>query len=317
VQRAQIILSLGGGSSVNETARRLGVDRKTVRLWRDRYCRERLAGLEDRSRSGRPPVIEEEQVVELHRLACELRADKRPRTQAEMARVVGISRSWTGELLRRAALKPWQVKSWCHSPDPNFRAITRRVCRLYRRKPPKNTVILSLDEKTCIQALERSYGRGARPGRPARRQADYRRRGTTNLFAALEIHTGRVHSRISQRKRACDFIAFLRQLDRTIPAGLRIVLVLDNISTHPAKHARAWLAQRPGRFELVFTPLHASWLNQIELFFSKLTRQLLHRASFNSLDQLKRALRNYVTRYNRRPQPIKWTFRGWPKEGRN
>jgi transposase len=317
VQRARVIIYLAANLNISQVARELAISRNTVRRWRDRFLELRLEGLGDKPRSGTPQRISEEVVAELYASACQPADDDGHWTHRRLADASGISRSQVGRLLARADLKPWQVRGWVHSTDPEFRTKVRRICQLYRHCPA-NSVVFSVDEKTAIQALESLWeGRGCGRGRACRREFEYKRGGVTNLFAALNVHDGRVYSQMSERKRSIEFIGLLGQLDCEIDPGKRIILILDNSSIHSSVETMQWLGLRPGRFQLVFTPKHASWTNQVEIFFSTLTRQLLRRANFRSLGDLKTRIAAYIARHNSRAKPYNWTFtgrrRGWFK----
>lgn len=312
VERARIIIYLAAKLSVSEVARKLGIDKKTVRRWRDRFIKSGPDGLNDAPRSGRPRIYSDEAVANLHKHACRLADDDGHLTHKRLAKETGMSPAQAGRLLKAAMLKPWLVKEWKHSPDPEFHIKVKRICRVYR-KCPENTVVFSVDEKTAIQALERVHAtRPCGRGRVARRAFEYKRHGVTNLFAALNVHTGQVYSMLADRKRGCEFIAFLKILDESVESGIRIVLVLDNIKTHDSKEVRKWLRDEcPDRFQMLFTPKYASWVNQVEMFFSALSRRLLRRNSFPTLADLEARITDYIDRHNERAGPYKWSFTGW------
>src|SRR5262249_1413279 len=185
------------------------------------------------------------------------------------------------------------------------------ICALYQTLPA-NTVLFSVDEKTGIQAKSRKYRtRPPRPGRPARREFEYRRHGTVSLMAALNVGTGQVHGKITQRNNSEPFIGFLTELDQQVPAHLNIHLVLDNGSSHTSKVTRAWLAAHP-RFRVTYTPKHASWLNMVEIFFSILTRRMLRRGEFSSREHLANKILTFITHYSRSAKPFRWRYDGRP-----
>lgn len=207
-----------------------------------------------------------------------------------------------------------RTRSWLTSHDPDFWDKAADVCGLYL-DPPDKAVVLSVDEKTCIQAKAPvNPTRPAGPGHPEHREFEYRRGGTTCLFAALDVHAGEVAHETKDRNRSADFIAFLQRLDERTPAGLTLHLVLDNGSSHVAKATKQWLADpaREGRFVAHCTPTHASWLNQVELFFSILTRRLIRRGEFASVPQLVARLGAFIAEYNRTAKPFKWTYDAKP-----
>jgi transposase len=220
--------------------------------------------------------------------------------------------SQVGRILAEADLKPHKVRGWLNRPDdPAFFTRAQHICHLYQHIPA-DTVLLSLDEKTGIQAKSRKHPtRRAQPGRPARREFEYVRHGTVSLIAAMNVATGQVHPKIIGRNNSEAFIEFLTELDQTIPAHLKIHLVLDNGSSHTSKATRAWIAAHP-RFTVTYTPKHASWLNMVEIFFSILTKRLLRRGEFTSRDHLASKILTFITCYSRTAKPFRWRYNGRP-----
>jgi transposase len=308
-ERARIILLAADGKSNLEIARALGTRPATVSKWRVRFQREGLEGLHDDYRPGRPPSSGDVRDFRRRLLAC---LDKAPPK--------GYAR-WNGRLLGEAlGVKPdkvWQElrtlginlqrrRSWCVSTDPEFAAKSADIIGLYLG-PPGNAVVLSLDEKPCIQALEREQGWLKMPdGRSLTGFAhEYKRHGTTNLFAALEVATGRVAANCFPRKRRDEFLRFLDTLLAQYP-NQQLHLILDNLSIHKLRPDHPWRKKHPN-VHFHFTPTHASWLNQIEIWFSILSRSALKHASFRSARELVSAIQAFVETYNENAQPFQWT----------
>lgn len=319
VLRARIVLAAGEGLSNGAIARDLAVSVNTVRKWRGRFAALGRDGLKDAARSGRPKAYGPQVTVAIVAAATSVpphpEATWSHRTIA--AQVAGtvfatISASQVGRILADLDLKPHRVRGWLTRRDtPDFWDRVADVCDLYR-DPPEGAVVLSIDEKTAIAARARRHpGRPVRPGEPAREEFEYRRHGTASLVAALDVRTGEVLTEIIARNDAATFTAFLDQLDTVIAPDQDIHVVLDNGSSHTAKHTKAWLADHP-RWHVHWTPPHASWLNQIELFFSVLTRRVLRHGDFSSRDDLIDKLESYVIGRNETAKPFRWTYDGSP-----
>jgi transposase len=315
VERAQIVLLAGEGQPASEIAERVGCVAETARRQRARYEREGLDGLRDRPKSGRPATHDQAVRARLIALACTRPPDldgglRRERwTLRELAEQVGMSVSRAHAILADVDLRPHMTEQWMMSElGPEFDAQAAEVCGLYV-DPPTNAIVVSVDEKTSIAARE-----PARPdilpapGRPARRDSEYLRNGTQNLFAALQVHSGEVSGMTAPTRNQWDFIAFLDQLDAEIPAA-QIIAVLDNLSTHKTQAVEAWLDAHP-RWRFVFTPKHASWLNQVEMFFSILARRLLKHGQFTSPHDLAVQMLSFVEHYNLTATPYAWTYTG-------
>jgi len=316
VERARIVLLAGEGRPAGAIAERVGCAERTVKLWRSRYERDGLDGLRDRPKTGRPLTHGSEVRAKLIALACTRPPDsaegvRRERwTHAELAEQVGMSQSQAHAILRAADIRPHLTEYWVMSElGADFDAQAAEVCGLYL-DPPANAIVVSIDEKTSIAARE-----PARPdtlpsaGKPARRDSEYLRNGTTNLFAALQVHHGEVSGMTSQTRNRWDFLAFLEQLDSEIPAGKQVIAILDNLSTHKTREVEAWLATHP-RWQFVFTPKHASWLNQVECFFSILARRLLRHGAFSGPDDLAAQMLAFLEHYNLTARPFAWTYTG-------
>ena len=324
VLRAKIILLAARGLANAEIARALGCHVDTVSKWRRRFVEEgRLEALNDRPRSGRPVRVTPEIHCELIKLACDRprdhREDRNVWTHERLAAAleeetgVRISRSEVGRILRNEDFRPHQVRPWLHSPDPKFRAKVRRICELYLRPPPGAHVVC-VDEKTSIQALARRYpGRPAAPGRAARREFEYVRHGTCALLAAFDVRTGRVYGECKRQRRATDLVVFMDNLARQYPRG-PVFIVWDNLNIHFDGEEARWTEfnrRHGGRFHFVYTPLHASWVNQIEIWFSILQRRVLRDGDFPSRDALISAVEGFKEQWNRyEAHPFKWSFRG-------
>ena len=319
VQRASVILAMADGISNAQAARQAGRHLDTVRSWRKRFAAERLAALIDRPRPlGRPRLSAHD------RLRIIAAATAEPpgadtvwthRLLAEQMRLgdLAVSASQVGRILSSVDLKPHLVRGWLTRPaDPEFFTRAAEVCDLYRACPA-GAVVISVDEKTGITARSRKHpDQPGRPGRRTLREFEYVRHGTVSIVAALDVHSGQVLTERIEKNNAETFIGFLRLLDRSIPAGTDIHLVMDNGSSHVAKKTKAWLRAHP-RFVAHHTPKHASWLNQVELFFSTLTRRVLRRSQFASRDELATRIDEFVLHYDEHDaKPYRWTYDGTP-----
>ncbi len=319
VERARIVLLASLGRSNEEIASEVGVVRQTAAKWRERFRSEGVAGLGDGSRPGRPPRYGHNDRLAIVKTVTEELPD--PESHWTMSKIadalrdeVGISASQVWRILSELDLKPWQSRSWLTSHDPEFWEKAADVCELYLN-PPDGALVLSVDEKTGMQAKSRTNPtKPARPGLTERREFEYRRNGTACLFAALDVHSGEIISETKQRNRSVEFIDFLKHLDTVTPNQLVLHLVLDNGPCHVSKETRKWLEdpERQNRFVVHHTPTHASWLNQIELFFSILGRRLLRRGDFESVDELVTKVMTFITDYNHQAKPFRWTYQGKP-----
>jgi transposase len=316
VLRATIVLAAWRGQTNAAIARDLRVHVDTVRQWRHRFGTQGMSGLADRPRSGRPPVYD----LDVH-LAIVATATSEPDTDSHWShrslaehlhsRGIGISASQIGRILTDLDLKPHRVRGWLNRPaDPDFDAKAAAICQLYLT-PPTGSVLLSVDEKTSIQAKSRKHPtRRVRPGRPARREFEYLRHGTVSLIAAMDVPSGEVLGEIIPGKNNSEnFIWFLNRINETIAPHRGIHLIMDNGSSHTSKRTKAWLAAHP-RFTVTYTPKHASWLNMVELFFSVLTRRLLRRGEFTSRQDLADKIINFIAKYDRTAKPYRWTYTG-------
>ncbi|MBC2594491.1 IS630 family transposase [Ruficoccus amylovorans] len=307
VQRAKMVLLASQGLSNRAIADELSVHAQTVGYWRKRFAAGRLPSLSEAPRSGRPRTISDEQVAEVVRLTLEQKPEASTHWSTRlMAQSTGLSNKTISHIWRAFQLQPHRTESFTLSKDPYFVDKVRDVVGLCM-SPPDNALVFCVDEKSQIQALERSQPiLPLRPGAPERQTHDYYRHGTTSLFAALDVATGRVISSLKPRHRSREFLSFLRQIERTVPDGLDIHIVLDNYATHKTDTVNQWLSKRP-HWHLHFIPTHSSWLNQVERFFALITSRAIRRGSFGALDQLKRAINQYIEQHNQNPKPFVWT----------
>ena len=321
VSRARIILLSADGVASRQISRQVGMHESHVAMWRQRFLAEGLDGLNDATRPGRPPTYDASDRLKVVALATAQRDPDDPEATwtyqglaDELASDVGISRSQLWRILDGLDIKPHKVTGWLNRrEDPEFWDRVREVCGLYL-SPPQNALVVSVDEKTGVQAKERRAPTSpAGPGRLPRQEFEYKRHGTASLMAALEVHTGHVLARDIEHNNSVTFIEFLEELDRTVAPGLDIHLVLDNGSSHTSKATRQWITDHP-RFSAHYTPKHASWVNQVELFFSILTRKVIKRGSFSSRDDLVSKIMRYITDYNETAKPFVWTYAADPIE---
>lgn len=305
--RSKIILSCAEGVDNVTVAHRLSCSTATVGKWRRRFVTDRLDGLVDEDRPGGPRSVTDEQVEQV--VVATLERTPRNAThwsRTAMAAESGLSESTIGRIWRAFGLKPHLVDTFKLSSDPLFTEKVRDVVALYLN-PPERAVVLCVDEKSGIQALNRSSPLlPMLPGTPERRSFDYHRAGTTDLFAALDVATGMVIHSIQRRHRAIEFKKFLAQIDQTVPTDLAVHLICDNLSTHKTPSIGAWLAAHP-RFHLHFTPTSSSWLNLVERWFRDLTDQAIRRGVFRSVPDLIAAIEDYLQANNDSPKPFVWT----------
>ena len=305
--RSRIVLLAAEGLKNTEIAAELGIHRNVAGKWRSRFLEHRLDGLRDEPRPGRPRTITDEMVEEV--VVKTLESTPRDATHwstRSMAREVGLTQSAVQRIWKAFGLQPHRQDTWKLSKDPLFIAKVRDVVGLYLN-PPERAVVFCVDEKSQIQALDRTAPiLPMLPGTPQRATHDYRRAGTSSLYAALDLTTGKVIGRLHARHRAIEFKQFLQTLDREVPAHLDVHLVLDNSSTHKTPAIQKWLLAHP-RFVLHFTPTSSSWLNLVERWFAELTTKLLRRGAHRSVQALNADIRAWIDTWNGDPRPFVWT----------
>jgi len=305
--RSRIVLLAAAGRKNTEIASELGVHRNMVAKWRARFLEHRLDGLIDEPRPGRPRTVTDEQVEEV--VVKTLETTPRDATHwstRSMAREVGLTQSAVQRIWKAFGLQPHRQDTWKLSRDPLFIDKVRDVVGLYLN-PPERAVVLCVDEKSQIQALDRTAPiLPLLPGTPERATHDYKRAGTSSLYAALDLTTGKVIGALHSRHRAIEFKQFLATLDREVPAELAVHLVLDNSSTHKTPAIQRWLTAHP-RFVLHFTPTSSSWLNLVERWFAELTTKLLRRGAHRSVRHLNTDIRAWIETWNDHPRPYVWT----------
>jgi transposase len=306
--RSRIVLACAGGAPVSTVAGELGVSRTTVAKWRSRFLAARLEGLSDEPRPGRPRTINDEQVERVITATLEQPppgGDTHWSTRS-MASSAGMSQSAVSRIWRAFGLKPHVIQTWKLSADPQFIDKVRDVVGLYMA-PPEDALVLCVDEKSQIQALDRTAPcLPVLPTTPARRTHDYVRNGTTSLFAALDLASGSVIAQSYRRHRHQEFLHFLKLIDAAVPAGLDLHLVLDNYATHKTPEIHRWLLRHP-RFHLHFTPTSSSWMNLVERWFAELTTRKLRRSAHRSVAELETDIRAWVNEWNKQPKPFVWT----------
>jgi transposase len=306
-ERSRIVLFAAEGLKNTEIAQRLGVHRGMVTKWRNRFAVDRLDGLCDEPRPGQPRKITDEKIEEV--ITRTLESSPRDATHwstRSMADQVGLSQTAVSQIWRAFGLQPHRQGSWKLSKDPLFIEKVRDVVGLYLN-PPERAVVLCVDEKSQIQALERTAPiLPMLPGTPERATHDYKRHGTSSLYAALDITTGKVIGRLHSRHRAIEFKKFLASLEHEVPDELEVHLVLDNSSTHKTPQIKRWLLAHP-RFKLHFTPTSSSWLNLVERWFAELTNKKLRRSTHTSVRQLNNDIRSWIETWNENPRPYVWT----------
>lgn len=306
--RAGIVLGTADGHGTFEIMRRTGMSKPTVWRWQERYLDEGVPGLKrDKTRPSRVlPLPMETRLKVIAKTVQETPPNATHWSRALMAEAMGISPSSVGRIWAEAGLKPHVTKGFKVSNDPLFEEKVTDIIGLYL-DPPDRAVVLCVDEKSQIQALDRTQpGLPLKKGRAATMTHDYKRHGTTTLFAALDVKSGKVIGDCMPRHRAKEFLKFLRQIDKAVPARRDVHLVLDNYATHKTPEVKAWLDKHP-RFKLHFTPTSASWLNLVERFFAEITSRRIRRGSYSSVDDLEAAIYEYLAHHNERPKPFRWT----------
>jgi transposase len=304
--RSRIVLACANSKSNSTVAEELRLTRQTVGKWRRRFLLERLEGLHDEQRPGAPRKISDEQVERMIvKTLEEAPADATHWSTRSMAKAVGMSQATVLRIWRAFGLQPHRVETFKLSTDPYFIEKVRDIVGLYLA-PPEAAIVLCVDEKSQIQALDRTQPIfPLRPGTPERRTHDYARHGTTSLFAALDVASGKVIGQLHRRHRAVEFRKFLEHLDREVPTDLDLHLILDNYATHKTLSIQRWLVRHP-RFHLHFTPTYASWLNLVERWFAELTEKWIRRGTHRSTAALETAIKNWIQSWNGHPRPFIW-----------
>jgi transposase len=305
--RCRIVLACAEGLSNLEAGTRLGVHAATVAKWRGRFAARRLEGLVDEPRPGAPRTITDEQVERvITKTLEEAPTDATHWSTREMARATGMSQTAIVRIWKAFGLKPHLDEAWKLSTDPQFIDKVRDIVGLYLN-PPEAAVVLCVDEKSQIQALDRTAPvLPLLPTTRQRRSHDYTRHGTTNLYAALEMASGKVISQMTPRHRAIEFKQFLHRIDRAVPAELDVHVICDNSSTQTTPEIRRWLLRHP-RFQLHFTPTYSSWLNLVERWFAELTTKWLKRGTHRSVGELTASIQSWIDSWNQDPRPFVWT----------
>jgi transposase len=306
-QRSRIVLECAAGKPNTAVAQKLGLTHQTVGKWRQRFLERRLGGLLDEPRPGAPRQVGDAHIEQVVRLTLESTpADATHWSTRAMAKRSGLSQTMVGRIWRAFGLQPHRVEGFKLSKDPRFIEKVRDIVGLYL-DPPDRALVLCVDEKAQIQALDRSQPLlPMRPGQAARRTPDYRRHGTINLFAALDAKAGTVIGEFHRRHRTVEFRSFLATVEAAVPGELELHLILDNYGTHKTPAIKRWLVRHP-RFHLHFTPTGGSWLNLVERWFALLTEKQLRRGAHRSTRELEDAIRTYLEHHNRHPKPFIWT----------
>ena len=313
VDRARIILLSVEGKTMDTIMSDTHLTRRVVNKWRQRFLKFGMDGLKDAPRSGKKPTITAEQKAMVIKLACE-----KPKggytnwSQERIGKEVGISQSKVFQILKQADLKPHKTEYWCgKSPDPEFESKMINIIGLYMN-PPVNALVLCVDEKTQIQALDRTQPiLPLKSGNPKRMTATYKRNGTVSLIAALSVHSGEVLANTMESNNSENFLKFLKKIDRTY-RGKKIHIIVDNLSVHKNKEVKKWLEGKR-KFQVHYTPTYSSWLNQVEIWFNMLTKDVIKGGIWKSTKQLADQLMEYVRTYNdTRAKPFEWTYNGSP-----
>jgi len=305
VERARVVLAVADGAGTSEAARRLGLSRPTVIKWRERYAAQGIAGLADEVRSGRPKRVDDAAILAATLEPPPAKLSVTHWSTRLLAGELGLGDATVARAWRRYGVKPWRRETFKFSTDPELEAKIRDVVGLYLN-PPEKAIVLCVDEKSQIQALDRTAPiLPLRPGLPEKATHDYKRNGTTTLFAALEVATGKVTDHCYDRHGKAEFGDFLKKVARAYPRR-ELHIVVDNYHTHKHPEINAWLEKHP-RITLHFTPTSGSWLNLVEVFFGIITRQAIRRGSFANVKELVTAISRFIASWNERCHPFIWT----------
>lgn len=305
-ERANVVLLCADGLRNDEIAEKLGVHQTTASRWRTRFIAGGIDALADKPRSGKPQTIDSNVEKKIVDLTLTPPANRTHWSLRHMAKVAGVKKSTVEQIWKKHDLKPHVVRTFKLSKDPEFEEKVEDIVGLYLN-PPERAIVLSMDEKSQIQALDRSRPiLPIRPGLPEHQSHDYKRHGTTTLFAALNVNTGEVIGQLHERHRAIEFITFLEEVNRNTPKNRELHIIVDNYRTHKTDEVKAWLAKHP-RFVLHFTPTGSSWINMVERLFGKLTEERIRRGVFKSVPQLNKAITEWLDAHNENPKPFRWT----------
>jgi len=306
-RRARLVLACGEGADNKRVAKKLRCSLGMVGKWRARFLQARLEGLYDEPRPGAPRKISDAQVEQI--VVRTLETTPRGQTHWStrgLAQASGLSRMTISRIWRAFGLQPHRTETFKLSPDPLLIEKVRDIVGLYMN-PPDHALVFCVDEKSQIQALDRTQPLlPMRPGQAERRTHDYTRHGTTSLFAALELKTSRVLGQLHRRHRSVELRQFLDVIEANVPAELEVHIIMDNYGTHKTARIRNWFAKRP-RFHLHFTPTYASWINLVERWFAEITNKRIRRGVFRSVKELEAAIREYIDVHNENPKPFVWT----------
>jgi len=307
VQRARVILLADEGLPNEKIAKRVDLSFVSVSIWRQRYAKHGIVGLKDKVGRGRPKRITHDELLRIVEVACKTPKQGTHWSLRRLADELGfVKKSRLQQLLRNFDLKPHQSKMWCFSNDPEYEQKKADVVGLYLN-PPKNAFVVCIDEKAGIQAISRKI-RSIKQGQPEQKNHEYLRHGTIDLFAAFRVHDGKVIGAIEQRHRAIEFLKFVKVIHgRWGKSKRQLHIVLDNLATHEVEEVQQWL-KKHRNVHFHFTPTHASWLNQIELWFSILQRQVIRRGSFDSTRYLGKKILKYIEMYNKEAKPFAWCY---------
>lgn len=316
VERSKIILLTEEGKSLDEIERLLGISRVTANLWRKKFKMKRMEGLKDTPRSGRPRIFGSKDRLKVIARACQRPDNITHWTNRDLAKTLKeedlhISKSTINRILSDADLKPHRVEMWLTSKDPEFEEKSAQVVGLYMN-PPENALVICIDEKTGMQALGRKIpNEPMKPGIPERMEFEYIRHGTQALIASFVVQSGEVTGKTYDRHSRYEFLDFMEDIANKYPHQ-EVYFIMDNFRTHKTKEVQEWVQKQGGRIKFHFTPTHASWLNQIELWFSILARKFLKRNIFTSVKDMVKKLMAFIEEYNKTAKPFRWTYAGDP-----
>lgn len=311
VRRVNVILLAAGGGNNKQIAEKVGLSVVAVSHWRTRFAKHGLEGLDDLPRSGKPCKYGHSERLRVVNIACRPPSLKTRWTVRELAEKTGISKSHLHRIMHELDLKPHQFRMWLFSNDPEFETKQADIVGLYLN-PPKNSFVVCLDEKTAMQATSPTHEKlPMKPGEPEKREFGYKRHGAIALYAALKVHEGKVFGKTEKQHTHVEFLSFVKEVFKKWGRRHELHFVMDNFKPHRHPDVMKWLEKHKTVY-FHFTPTHASWLNQIELWFSILVRQLLSKKDFKSLNDLTKQVLKFIEEYNRKAKPFAWTYQGKP-----